>query len=127
MSFIVSRKNLTKALLNGGPLVLALFEYELQEHIEKYLQSKQADNDEFFFAVTEHTNDVAMLLIDEQNQIHINEHARSYLQTLWPGEVYKENMLTLIPQMAEQLAAGYLFAAGVKTQAEPLQQGNPEI
>ncbi len=58
-------KNLKKALLEDGPLAQSLFEYELAEHIEEYIQSKQADNDKFFFAVTEHTDDVAMLLIDE--------------------------------------------------------------
>ncbi len=57
-------RNLKKALLKGGPMVRALFEFELEEHIEEYLQSKRADGDKYFFAITEHTNDVAMLLID---------------------------------------------------------------
>jgi hypothetical protein len=106
-------KNLKKALLDDGPMAWALFEYELEEHLEEYLQSKQADGDKFFFAVTEHTNDVAMLLIDEDDQIHINEDARTWLQELW-GDVYRENIQKLIPRMAEQLDAGYLSATGVK-------------
>ena len=76
-------KNLIKALLGDGPLAKALFEYELEEHIEEYLQSKHQDDDKYFFAVTEHTNDVAMLLIDEHDKVHVNVAARTILKKLW--------------------------------------------
>ncbi len=106
-------KNLRRALIANGPLAEALFEYELEEHIDEYKQSKREDGDKYFFAVTEHTNDVAMLLIDEQDNVHINEDARTALRRLW-RDAYTENMQFLIPQMAEELDAGYLFSAGVK-------------
>ena len=105
--------NLKKTLLDDGPFVWALFEYELEEHLEEYLLSKQADGDKFFFAITEHTNDVAMLLIDESDKVHTNEAARTLLKELW-NAAYRENIQKLIPHIAEQLDAGYLFAAGVK-------------
>ncbi len=75
--------NLKRVLLDDAPFTLALFDYELREHIEEYLQSKHTDHDRYFFAITEHTNDVAMLLIDEQDTVHINEDARAVLRTLW--------------------------------------------
>jgi len=106
-------KNLIKALLNDGKLVKALFDYELAEHVDEYLLSKKQDKDKYFFAVTEHTNDVAMLLIDDNDIVHINEMARQRLQTLW-SDAYGENMKKLIPDMAEQLEAGFLYSAGVK-------------
>lgn len=106
-------KNLKKALLNDGPLVYALYEFELEEHVEEYLLSKQTDGDKYFFAVTEHTNHVAMLLIDENDKVYINEAARTWLKELWQ-DAYRENFRKMIPQMAAQLDAGYLFAAGVK-------------
>jgi hypothetical protein len=56
----IIEQNLRRALLEDGPFAQALFEYELAEHIEEYRQSKQADGDQYFFAITEHTNDVAM-------------------------------------------------------------------
>ena len=59
-------RNLKKALLDDGPLEQALFEYELEEYVEEYMKSKQVDNDEFFFAITEQNGDVAMLLIDKE-------------------------------------------------------------
>jgi hypothetical protein len=110
-------KNLKRALLDDGPLVRALFEFELEEHLDEYLLSKQADRDKYFFAVTEHTNDVAMLLIDEDDHIYINEEARTRLKELW-RDAYSENIQLMIPRMAEQLEAGYLFAAGVKEVGE---------
>ena len=106
-------KNLKRVLLDDAPFALALFEYELEEHIEEYLQSKRVDNDRYFFAVTEHSNDVAMLLIDERDIVHINEQARVVLRALW-RDAYSTNMKRLIPKMAQDLDAGYLSAMGVK-------------
>ncbi|MBI5564556.1 MAG: hypothetical protein HY870_06665 [Chloroflexi bacterium] len=108
----IIEKNLRKALLEDGPLALALFEFELQEHIAEYLQSKRDDGDEYFFAVTEHTNDVAMLLIDNQDAVHINEAARSKLKALW-RTAYAGNMRKLIPDMAGELDSGHLYVVGV--------------
>lgn len=109
----IIEKNLRKALLENGPFARALFEYELEEHIEEYIQSKHADRDDYFFAVTEHTDDVAMLLIDKQDTVHVNEAARALLITLWQ-KAYRKNFRLLIPNMARELDAGYLFSAGVK-------------
>lgn len=83
MSKKTTERNLKKALLDGGPLAQALFEYELEEHIEEYMKSKQKDNDAFFFAVTERSNDVAMLLIDKNERLYVNEEARTLLEKLW--------------------------------------------
>ena len=88
----------------------------LEEHVGEYLKSKKEDKDDYFFAVTEHTNDVAMLLIDKKNKVHINEKARAMLKKYWKGPVYGYNLKILIPQMAEQLSMGYLFVSGVKLQ-----------
>ena len=116
MSKKIIEKNLAKALLEDGEMAYALFEFELEEHIDEYLKSKKEDEDDYFFAVTEHTNDVAMLLIDKKDKVHINEKARAILKKYWNKSVYKHNMQILIPQMAEQLSKGYLFVSGVKIQ-----------
>ncbi len=106
-------KNLKAALLNDGPLALALFEFELQEHIAEFTQSKHDDGDAYFFAVTEQPDDVAMLLIDDKDAAHVNEAARSKLKALWRTS-YAGNMRQLIPDMAGELDQGHLFVAGVK-------------
>jgi len=106
-------KNLIKALLNDGKLEKALFDYELAEHVDEYLLSKKQDKDKYFFAITEHRNDVAMLLIDENDVILVNEMARQRLKVLW-RDAYIENMKNLIPDMAQELDAGFLYGAGVK-------------
>ena len=59
--------NLKRVLLDDAPFAMALFDYELREHIAEYLESKRVDHDRYFFAITEHTNDVAMLL-----EVHTN-------------------------------------------------------
>ncbi|SRR6266516_1686681 len=110
-------ENLKRVLLDDAPFAQALFDYELREHIEEYRESKHRDNDRYFFAITEHTNDVAMLVIDEHDTVHINEDARAALRALW-RDAYPSNIQRLLPKMVQDLNAGYLFAAGVKVVAE---------
>lgn len=116
MSKKTIEKNLIQALLNDGEMAYALFQYELEEHVVEYLKSKQKDKDDYFFAVTEHSNDVAILLIDRDDKVHVNEKARALLKTLWPKLAYKHNLEILIPQMTNELNKGFLFTAGVKEQ-----------
>jgi hypothetical protein len=113
----IVEKNLRKTLLEDGAFALALFEYELEEHIKEYVLSKHTDGDKYFFAITENSNGVAMLLIDEGDKVHVNEKARAKLKRLWRG-AYRENLQRLIPDMARQLDAGYLYTAGVKVSDE---------
>ena len=80
MSKKTIEKNLIKALLNDGEMAYALFEHELEEHIKEFMKSKKKDKDDYFFAVTEHTNDVAMLLIGKDDNVHVNEEARALLK-----------------------------------------------
>lgn len=105
--------NLTKALLEGGSLSNALFEWELEEHIDKYLASKHRDGDVCVVGVTERDNDVALLFIDTDDTVYRNQKARARLRAYW-RDAYGPNMLKLIPEIARQLAAGYLFVAGVQ-------------
>ena len=120
----IIEKNLSKALLEDGKMEYALFEYELEEHIDEYLKSKLEDGDDYFFAVTEHTNDVAMLLIDKKNKVHVNEKARAILKKYWNKSAYKYNIQILIPQMVEQLNNRYLFVSGVKIQETDYPDGH---
>lgn len=113
----VIERNLKRALLEDGPLVEALYEYELAEHVEEYRLSKRTDGDDYLLAVTEHANDVAMLLIDEHDVLHVNEDARAMLKRLW-RDAYMHNLHLLIPDMARGLDAGYLYAAGIKAVSE---------
>ncbi len=113
MSKKTIERNLRKALLEGGEFEKNLFEYELEEHIKEYIDSKRKDNDDYFFAITEHSNDVAMLFIDEEDQVYVNEDARVLLEKEWEG-AYHSNVEKMLPIMAEELDAGYLSTTGVK-------------
>jgi hypothetical protein len=104
---------LRKALLRGGKLEHELYEYELEEHIDYWYKGLKADRDEFVFAVTEHSGDVAMVLITKEKTIYINEAAREKLAEFWP-KTYHTNMQRLIPLMAEQLANDIIAVNGVK-------------
>lgn len=118
MSKMTTEKYLVRALLDDGAMSKALFEEELQDQIDEFLKSKQEDRDDYFFAITERNNQVAMLLIDRNDKVHVNEEARAVLKTYWQKSVYEHNMLMLIPQMVDELNEGYYFVTGVKVQSE---------
>jgi len=117
MSKKTIEKNLVKALLHGGAMAHKLFEFELKEHINEFLKSKKKDKDDYFFAVTEHTNNVAMLLIDEKNKVYVNEEARSRLKDYW-GESYEHNLKIMIPHMVDELSHGFLSVNGAKMEKQ---------
>ena len=54
-----------------------------------------------------------MLLIDERDNIHVNQEARASLKKLW-RDAYQLNLQRLIPDIAGELNAGFLYTAGVK-------------
>lgn len=118
MSKLTTEKYLIRALLNDGVMSKALFEEELQDQIDEFMQSKKEDEDDFFIVVTERDNHVAMLLIDEDDKVHINEEARAVLKAHWQKSVYADTMLELIPQMVDELDAGYYFVTGLKEQSD---------
>jgi hypothetical protein len=118
MSKLTTEKYLVRALLNDGPMSKALFEEELEDQIDEFLKSKQEDGDDYFFAITERDNLVAMLLIDREDNVHVNEEARAKLKAFWQNSVYENNMEMLIPQMVDELNEGYYFVTGVKVQKD---------
>ena len=118
MSKMTTEKYLVRALLNDGAMSKALFDEELQDQMDEFLKSKQEDGDDYFFAVTERDNQVAMLLIDRDDKVHVNEEARAVLKTFWQKSTYDDNMLMLLPQMVDELSEGYYFVTGVKGQKD---------
>jgi len=104
---------LREALLQGGKMELALYEHELEEHIEYWYEGLKSDRDEFVFVVTENSGDVAMVLITQEKTVFINEDARKKLLEFWPI-TYNTNIKKLIPMMARDLANDILSVNGVK-------------
>lgn len=106
---------LRQALLEGGEMADALYEYELAEHVDYWYEGLKADQDEFVFVVTENSGNVAMLLITPEKTLYINENAREKLKQIWAGTVFESNMKRLIPMMAKDLANDIISVNGVKT------------
>jgi hypothetical protein len=104
---------LYKALLLDGPLFQSLYEHEMQEHIEYWTEGMKKDKDDFVFVVTENNGHAAMLVIAKNEELLINEPARTFIKKVWQ-EQYRKNMEILIPQMVADLSAGYFSVNGVK-------------
>ena len=114
---------LHRALLQDGKMEHALYEYELEEHIEYWYEGLKADHDEFVFAVTENSGDVAMVLITKEKTVYTNEDAKEKLVEFWP-KTCNTNIKHLIPMMAEELANNIIAVNGVKTVSPTLRRLN---
>jgi hypothetical protein len=108
------KKLLEQALIQDSEMQYRLYQYELEELVGELKLSMVKDKDEFLFAVTEHSGDVAMVLIERSGQVYINEQARERLKALWPLS-YVSNMKKFIPLFAKQLKKGEIPINGVKS------------
>jgi hypothetical protein len=107
------QRQLRQALVFDVPMSQALYEYELAEHVDDFRQSLFDDQDEFLFSVTEHSGDVAMMLIERTGEVYVNEDAKEKLKEAWQS-AYISNLNKLLPTIAEQLGAGSIPYHGVK-------------
>ena len=107
-------KLLKQALIQDGEMHYRLYEYELEELLDELKSSLAKDKDDYIFSVTENSGHVAMVLIENSGQVHINEEARGKLKAFWPA-TYESNMKKLIPFFAKQLNTGELPINGVQT------------
>ena len=108
-------KLLEQALLHDGKMAQALFDFEFEaDDLAELKASLEEDDDDYIFAVTENTGDIAMVLIEKSGEVLANEQARDKLKDYWQAN-YETNMKLLIPDFAELLEAGELPINGVKT------------
>ncbi|MEO1403896.1 MAG: hypothetical protein AAFV72_21965 [Cyanobacteria bacterium J06635_1] len=105
--------SLREALIENGPMSRALYEYELEEHINYWHSTLLRDNEDFAIMITERDGQVAMLLIEVDKSLYINEVARGQLKAMWP-KAYLPNMIQFIPMIIESLMLGEIFFTGVK-------------
>lgn len=110
------QERLQKALIADANMSYALYKHELEEHLAYWKAGMRRDKDEFLFVVTEHSGDVAMLLLTAKGELFINELAREKLRVLWNNKgVYDSNITKMLPAMAAELAADTLYVTGVRT------------
>ena len=96
---------LYQALLLDKKMDKALYEFDLEEHVEKWQQELQDDKDEFMFAITENTGNVAMVLITKRKTVFINGKALKKLKALFNG-AFKQDIETLLPSFVTDLLNG---------------------
>ena len=61
--------SLRKASLENGPMVKALYEYELAEHIDYWYRSIKKDKEDFALIITENRSHVAIALIESDKTV----------------------------------------------------------
>ena len=94
-------------------MVYELYEYELAEQIDELYEGLKRDQEEFVFAVTERDGQAAMVLVEKDGTVFVNEDAREKIKEHWP-KTYESNLETLIPLMAKDLDNGLLAIMGVR-------------
>ncbi|PZO40507.1 MAG: hypothetical protein DCF19_11430 [Pseudanabaena frigida] len=109
---------LRKALLQGESMELSLYKSKLEGHIDEWYEELTADRGDFVFIVTEQAFSVAMITIDKDKNIHINEEAREQLSKIW-AKNYIKNLKFLLPKMAEHINEYGLSITGITIKKAP--------
>lgn len=104
---------LRSALLESGPLSRIVYENALEDNIDRWHIGIQIDDENYLFAVAEMGGEIAMVLVESNKRLYINEAARQKLADLWTT-AYRTNLENLIPIFAEDLADGALSVTAVR-------------
>ncbi|MGC1272990.1 MAG: hypothetical protein WBC44_04740 [Planctomycetaceae bacterium] len=95
-------ESLHRALLQDGSMDRELFDRDLQDMVDGLIESMIEDDEDYVFSVTEQDGAAAMVLVERDGTLHINEAARERLKALWPA-AYASNLRMMIPDFASQL------------------------
>ncbi|PZV19504.1 MAG: hypothetical protein DCF20_00365 [Pseudanabaena sp.] len=109
---------LRKALLKGESMSLALYQDKLVEHIDEWYEGLKADREDFAFVLTERPGEVAMLMIDKDKNIYVNEEAKDQLSKIWTKN-YTKNMKFLIPGIADHIYEAVFSITGFSVMKAP--------
>src|SRR5690554_2932682 len=100
-------KALQEVLLKEGEMSFSLYELDLKESVEDWTTNTATSGVDFFFAITENTGYVAMVLITKKKKLYINKEARDKLKQFWK-ENYANNIKLFSPGIIQDLTDGFL-------------------
>ncbi len=110
---------LRKALLKGeNNMSLALYQDKMAEHIDEWYEGLKADREDILFVITEMAGEIAMVLIDKDRNIYVNEESKEYLLKIWTKN-YPKNMKFLIPGIADHINEAVFSITGVSVIKTP--------
>ncbi|MGJ0486268.1 MAG: hypothetical protein ACR65R_17290 [Methylomicrobium sp.] len=102
---------LESALIGDQAMSDALLSENLIEHKDEFSKSLEEDNEDVIFAIDQHENSIAMLLIEKNGDFYVNTDAKDRLKFYWQYN-YENNLKKFIPFMANQLKAGKFAVLG---------------
>lgn len=93
---------LRHSLLKDGKMDIELYHNNLEEMIDDLKESLINDDEDYIFSLVCDGSSTAMIMIDMNGEIYINEDARTKLKSLWLNN-YSKNLNMFIPEFAYEL------------------------
>ncbi|MEI6428213.1 MAG: hypothetical protein WCO45_07460 [Pseudanabaena sp. ELA607] len=111
-------KALRKALLQEGNMDSSLYQDKLSGHVEEWYQELINEQGGFVFVIAERDENIAMVMIDKDKNILMNEAGRAQLAKIW-AKNYVKNKKFLIPDLADRLDEYGIAITGITVQKTP--------
>ncbi|MBD2175679.1 hypothetical protein H6F42_01935 [Pseudanabaena sp. FACHB-1998] len=111
-------KALRKALLQEGSMDTALYQDKLSGHVEEWYEELMADEGSFVFVIAEREENIAMVMIDKDKNILMNEAGREKLAKVW-AKNYVKNTKFLISDLADRINEYGLAITGITIKKIP--------
>jgi hypothetical protein len=104
---------LRKALLKGeNNMSLALYQDKMVKHLDEWYEGLKDDREDLLFVITEMAGEIAMVVIEKNRNIYVNEESKEYLSKIWTKN-YTKNIKFLIPMMADHINEAVFSITGV--------------
>lgn len=116
---------LEQVLLQDGEMDRALYEWEMEQHVEYWTAKMLQTHSEYLIVADVGMNmatgqpRAALLVLELSGVIAVNEAARDRLKTFWK-DTYAPNIRKLIPAFASMLKDNQLAVHGVKSARGPM-------
>ena len=97
---------------------LLLYQEKLVEHIDEWYEGLKDDRENFVLVITERAGDVAMIMIDKDKNVYVNEEARDQLSKVW-AKNYTKNTKFLLPGIADHINEYVFSITGITVKKTP--------
>jgi hypothetical protein len=111
-------KALRIAMLQEGSMDTSLYQDILSGHVEEWYEELIAEQGDCVFVIAERDENIAMVMIDKDKNILMNESGRAQLTKIWMKN-YVKNMKFLLPNLADRIDEYGFAITGITIQKSP--------
>jgi len=90
-----------------------LYREDMEDYLDEFVDDRKDSGDSILVAISEDKGLFSIILVDENDHIHINKHAVKALKKYWSWS-YMKNIDRIIPVASQVLMGGDIYQISAK-------------